>query len=378
MNAPAKSSNARSAAGGWLRESRLQKIECFDYGGSFSGICDSRDAFAQKSDGILATMKNMFVGKKRHDVIQTEARTPSGKLKNVKKATNTGSADWIPWALGHENPLQNRTVRGTSKIIASPDRRTMHLNWISVSIRSGNSAQENLDSEEESGTDNMAGFLHHSCSVFCLPVHNIFQLTFSHVLPYHRTTRSFLREVSPILAIFQLLQQRFAIQTFSVFIKKSFVGFAFTLSASQIYVVKKWCWFINIHIFINFFQMGAVFCFLPSILMSSTYTIKNNPCFSMNKQTFPVRYFSHPSSSRTSSNCLSHKGPASGCPNKFSFKKNDWIFHPGPRFRPFVPWKTYPFIWILWLWISEQSWSVLQFYLSAGWYCISCLSVRVW
>ena len=43
----------QSAAGGWLRESRFQKIECLDYGGSFSGICDSRDAFPQKSVGIL-------------------------------------------------------------------------------------------------------------------------------------------------------------------------------------------------------------------------------------------------------------------------------------------------------------------------------------
>ena len=43
----------RSAAGGWLRKSRFQKTECLDYGGSFSGICDSRDAFPKKSDGIL-------------------------------------------------------------------------------------------------------------------------------------------------------------------------------------------------------------------------------------------------------------------------------------------------------------------------------------
>ena len=43
----------RSAAGGGLRKSKLQKIECLDYGDSSSGICDSRDAFGQKSDGIL-------------------------------------------------------------------------------------------------------------------------------------------------------------------------------------------------------------------------------------------------------------------------------------------------------------------------------------
>ena len=37
----------------------------------------------------------------------------------------------------------------------------------------------------------------------------------------------------------------------------------------------------------------------------------------MNKQTFPIRYFSHPSSKRTSSNCLSHKRSADGCPYRF-------------------------------------------------------------
>ena len=38
--------------------------------------------------------------------------------------------------------------------------------------------------------------------------------------------------------------------------------------------------------FINFFHMGTISCFLPAILMSSTYTDKNNPCFR-----FPIRYF---------------------------------------------------------------------------------------
>ena len=40
--------------------------------------------------------------------------------------------------------------------------------------------------------------------------------------------------------------------------------------------------------------------------------------FSMIKKTFTIRYFfSHPTSNRISSNCLSHKRPASGCPHKF-------------------------------------------------------------
>ena len=50
----------------------------------------------------------------------------------------------------------------------------------------------------------------------------------------------------------------------------------------------------DLHFFINFFHMGAIFYFIPDILMSSTQTDKNNPCFSMNKQTsqfgtFPIQ-----------------------------------------------------------------------------------------
>ena len=36
---------------------------------------------------------------------------------------------------------------------------------------------------------------------------------------------------------------------------------------------------VNIHMFINFFHMGAIFCFFPAILIASTYTDRNNPCF---------------------------------------------------------------------------------------------------
>ena len=46
--------------------------------------------------------------------------------------------------------------------------------------------------------------------------------------------------------------------------------------------------------FINFFHMGAIFCFLPTILMSFTYTDKNNRCFRWTNRhsqfgTLPIR-----------------------------------------------------------------------------------------
>ena len=61
-----------------------------------------------------------------------------------------------------------------------------------------------------------------------------------------------------------------------------------------------------------------------------------------------------------------------------SFKRYHVIFNACPGFRPSVSWKTYPHNWTFWLRNFEQSGSILQFYLSACWYCISCLSVPIW
>ena len=80
----------------------------------------------------------------------------------------------------------------------------------------------------------------YNCSVLFIRQHTIyFNALFVHDLPYRRTTRQFLREVSPTKAIFQLLQQRFVIRTFLYSSITVSFAFAFTLSASQIYVVKK-------------------------------------------------------------------------------------------------------------------------------------------
>ena len=68
--------------------------------------------------------------------------------------------------------------------------------------------------------------------------------------------------------------------------------FTLTLSASQAYVIQTW-------------------------LMSSTQTDKNNPCCRWTKRHSQLRTFSHPTSSRTSSNCLCHRRLASGWPYRF-------------------------------------------------------------
>ena len=63
--------------------------------------------------------------------------------------------------------------------------------------------------------------------------------------------------------------------------------------------------------------MGAIFSFFPAIFMSSTYTDKNIPCFCWTDRQSQFGTFLHPSSSRTSSNCLSHNNPANGCQHNF-------------------------------------------------------------
>ena len=77
-------------------------------------------------------------------------------------------------------------------------------------------------------------------------------------------------------------------------------------------MINKWCGFVNIHI-------RAIFCFFPAILMSSTYSDKN-PCFDEQNEHSQFGTFSHQSSSRTSSNCLSHERPASGWPYRFRWR----------------------------------------------------------
>ena len=158
-----------------------------------------------------------------------------------------------------------------------------------------------------------------------------------------------------------------------------FIRFALTLSTSQVFMVKKWCGFANVHIVHQLLPHGAIFCFFPTIfMMSSTYTDKNDPCIWWTNRHSQFGTFSHPSTNRPPSNRLSHKRPASGCPYRFRSRGTTEIFNGWQWFRPFVSWKTYRYVCTVWLWNFEQSGSVLQFYLSAGRYCISCLSVTTW
>ena len=64
------------------------------------------------------------------------------------------------------------------------------------------------------------------------------------------------------------------------------------------------------------FHIGSMFCVLPAIFMSSTFTHKNHFSRCTNKHS-QLGTFSQPCSHRIFSDCLSHNSPAKGWPYKF-------------------------------------------------------------
>ena len=76
-----------------------------------------------------------------------------------------------------------------------------------------------------------------------------------------------------------------------MFLNYDFFWFAITLSTSKIYVVKKWCWFFQIHIFHPFLPCGSHFLLLSSHFAVITINRFKPSLFSMNQQTFPMWYF---------------------------------------------------------------------------------------
>ena len=99
----------------------------------------------------------------------------------------------------------------------------------------------------------------------------------------------------------------------------------------------------------------------------------------MNRETFPVRhFFTIQVLIILFSDCRSHNSPAKKITTQIPVKVNNWVFHTGPWFRPFVSCKSYPYVWTFGQWNFEQSWSILQFHLGVCRYCNSCLSFTIW
>ena len=80
----------------------------------------------------------------------------------------------------------------------------------------------------------------------CLPIRNIAQRIFEHVLPYPETNRN---------TWLKHLRIQF---------NDCFIRFPFTLSASQVYIVKTWCGVRQCPHVHHLFHMGAISCLLSN------------------------------------------------------------------------------------------------------------------
>ena len=83
--------------------------------------------------------------------------------------------------------------------------------------------------------------------LFCSPTRNIApHISFLHDLPYHKTMKRCLRHVSVNKEAFLLLLQRSGFKHISVIAQNIFARFAFSLSGTEIKMVKEWCWLCQI------------------------------------------------------------------------------------------------------------------------------------
>ena len=145
----------------------------------------------------------------------------------------------------------------------------------------------------------------------------------------------------------------------------------------KMYVTKKWCGFVKINVFHQFLPHGShIPASFQPFFVSSTYTDKNNPCFRWTNRHSQFCTFSHPSFNRTSSNRLFHTNPADGCPYRFRSRrttKSSMFAHDFGhlcRGRRICISGHSDFG-------SEQSGSILHFYLGVSRHCVGCLSVTI-
>ena len=99
--------------------------------------------------------------------------------------------------------------------------------------------------------------------------------------------------------------------------------------------------------FINFFHVGAIFCFVQAIVMSSTCSDKNYPCFRWTNRHVQVGTFS---ASKSQWNFLER--PASGCPYKFRSEPQGLQCL---TMTLAICQKRYPCVWTFWL---RERWAI--------------------
>ena len=179
--------------------------------------------------------------------------------------------------------------------------------------------------------------------LFCSPVRRISLRTFEHVLPCRRTTLLFVREFFCQPGNFSVaLAQIRDSYIFTYSSTTTFVRLAFTLSTFQVHMVKKCCGFSRINEFSSicstqepysaFFESFQYHPHKPTIII----LVFDEQTDILNSVLFP-----NPSSSRPSSNCPSHKRPASGWPYKFRSRRTSGSSMVDQDFCH-LSWKTSP------------------------------------
>ena len=172
---------------------------------------------------------------------------------------------------------------------------------------------------------------------FCSPTHKIVPHISWHELPCHRTTKKKRRFSEH--AIFQLLLQKFWIQTWFCNCQQYLCLFHTVFEYTPDIHDRRMMWVLprSTSLF-RTFHIGLIFCFLRANLMSSTYTDKNNPFWRCTIKHSQLETFSQPYSNSTFSNCPSRKKSCQRMTIQIPFERNDWVFHTGPWFWPFVSW----------------------------------------
>ena len=108
----------------------------------------------------------------------------------------------------------------------------------------------------------------------CSPILSISQCISEHVLSRRKTTLFFFAWSFSTLEIFIYSSRKSTFEHFSVLLDNNFVRLTFAFSASQIYVIKKWIWFIKINSLHQCSKMDLLFvslCFQNDLLLALNF-----------------------------------------------------------------------------------------------------------
>ena len=212
--------------------------------------------------------------------------------------------------------------------------------------------------------------LHHSLVCQFTVSFNTFLSMSLHVVgPRHRLCVRFL----PHRWFFCWSSRNTWLKHLRIFFNDCFIRFAFTPSASQVHMVKKWCGFVNIRIFDIFFHIRSMFCFFPAIFWGHPQILAETTPVSDERAYIPSSEFPPIQVLTKLLRIVSHR--ANGWPYKIlsqglqmfaiilatcvveDVSKNIWTFRFGN---------------------VEQSGSIFQFYPRTSRYCTSSLCVTTW